>query len=107
VSPDVITGGGTATFTVSVSNVDPNNAVVVNYAMTGTAVATPKKKKRAPSAPTTAITIPPGASSASMTVSASVGTGKKATSKSETVSLMSGSGYMISAPSSATVTFTK
>jgi hypothetical protein len=105
VSPDVVTGGGTATFTVSVDNVDPTNAVVVNYTMSGTAVATPKKKKRAPSAPTTAITIPPGASSASMTVSASV-TGRKAKSKSETVSLMSGSGYIISAPSSATVTFT-
>jgi hypothetical protein len=38
-----------------------------------------------------------------MSISTSV-TGKK--SKSETVSLMSGSGYMISAPNSATVTFT-
>ena len=103
VSPDLITGGGTATFTVSVSNVDSNNAVVVNYAMSGTAVAAPKKKKRAPSAPTTAITIPAGASSASMSISTSV-KGKK--SKSETVSLMSGSGYIISAPNSATVTFT-
>ncbi|HEY6071679.1 MAG TPA: matrixin family metalloprotease [Chthoniobacterales bacterium] len=100
VSPGVVVGGGTATFTVSVSQVDQTNPVIVNYTMTGTAI---KTKKRAP---TSRITIPAGASSASMNVAVLI-SGKKAKTQTETMNLMAGSGYTISAPNSATVTFTK
>jgi hypothetical protein len=100
VSPSVVVGGGTATFTVSVSQVDPNNAVVVNYSMTGTAVKTSRR------APASTITIPPGSSSASVNLTVSI-SGRKAKPKTETMRLMAGSGYTISAPNSATVTFTK
>ena len=100
VSPSTVQSGGTAIFTISVSTPDSSNSIVVNYSMSGTAVRTKTKK----SAPLTTITIPPGTNSASITVTASI---KGKTAKTETVSLMSGSGYVVSAPSSATASFTK
>ena len=103
VSPSTIQGRGTAIFTVSVATVDPNNSIVINYSMSGTAL--PPTRSRRGARPSS-ITIPAGASSADIAVTASV-SGRRATTKSETLNLMSGSGYNISSPSSATATFTK
>jgi hypothetical protein len=71
--------------------------------MSGTALP-PTRSRRGARPPS--ITIPAGASSADIAVTASV-SGRRATTKSETLNLMSGSGYNISSPSSATATFTK
>jgi hypothetical protein len=91
-----VLAGETAIFTVAVSAVDPTSAVVVNYSMGGTA-----KKRRGPQA---SVTIPAGASSADVTLPTSPSQRK---TKTVTMTLISGTGYSLGAPVSATVSITK
>lgn len=92
---------GTATFTVSTSVVNPTAAVVVNYTMTGRArLGTNYTLSGSPGL----ITIPARANSATVTLTAI--TGRKR-SKIASMVLISGSGYNISSPNTASVTIVR
>lgn len=103
VIPNSIRSGGTATFLITASPVDPNNSIVVNYAMSGTAMPQKKTKTRYGS-PTSSLTIPPGANSATAYFTMSI---KGRATQTETMTLMPGSGYNVSTSGSATVLVTK
>ena len=87
VSPPSAIEGGSATFTISASTANPSQATVVHYSMSGTA--TPANNFYTLSGTPNQVTIPSGASSATVTLNAlsnSLSTG------SETVMMTIGSG---------------
>ena len=96
-----VASGGTATFTIT-SSVSANSPVSVTYSVSNGTKQRPKKRA-ALSGVMSAVTIPAGSNST--TVSMSVTAGKKG--GSTTVTLSPGSGYSVAFPSSATVLVTK
>lgn len=100
-APTVVRGGGTATFTISVSPTNPTSAITVGYAMGGRAVL---GKHYSLSGTPGRITIPAGASSANVTLTV-LSTARR--SKTATMILGSGSGYSLSPPNYASVTITR
>jgi hypothetical protein len=101
VSPASARTGGSATYTVTASLIDPASAVTVNYRMSGTAVlGTHYSLSGTPGS----VTIPAGASSADVTLTVLKGPRK---TKRAAMTLTSGSGYTVSASSTATVTISR
>jgi hypothetical protein len=91
--------GDSATYTVTASTVNPV-PVTVTFAMSGTAI----QGKHYSLNSSGSVTIPPGASSANVTLSA-VFMGN--IPKTATMTLTSGSGYTLSNPKTASVTISK
>lgn len=101
VSPPSLSEGASATFTISASAANPSQATVVHYSMSG--MATPANNFYTLSGTPNQVTIPSGASSATVTLNAlsnSLSTG------SETVimTIGSGAGYKVKKAPGATVT---
>jgi hypothetical protein len=102
-SPTVVSAsaGGTTTYIVSTSIVNPTAAVTVNYTMGGRAVL---GKNYVLSGSPGQVTIPAGASSANVTLTA---VSVRRRPKVVNMILISGSGYNVSFPNSASVTIMK
>jgi hypothetical protein len=102
-SPASISEGGSAVYTISATTANPSQPTIVNYSMSGTAV--PANQFYTLSGTPNQVTIPSGASSATVTLDTlnnSLSTG----SETAIMTIGSGSGYKISKTKSATVTIT-
>jgi hypothetical protein len=100
-APTILRGGGTATFTISVSPTNPTSALTVGYSMRGRAVLGDHYSL---SGTPGSVTIPAGASSANVTLTV-LRTARR--SKKATMILGSGSGYSLSPWNYASVTITR
>jgi hypothetical protein len=102
-SPASISEGGSAVYTISATTANPSQPTIVNYSMSGTAV--PANQFYTLSGTPNQVTIPSGASSATVTLDTlnnSLSTG----SETAIMTIGSGSGYKASKTKSATVTIT-
>lgn len=100
VSPIRINEGSTATYTLTASTVDPNQAMIVNFSMRGKAVL---GKHYVLDASSSQVTIPAGAASASVTLT-SLNAGLSKGSKTATMVLKAGSAYSLSSSNKTSVT---
>jgi len=97
VSPGTVSPGSDATFTISASTINPSQNVSVNYFMGGKAINGSEYTLSGN------FDIPPGASSASVTLHAVAGVPTRRGEKA-IMTLSPGSGYTLSKPKRATVT---
>jgi Concanavalin A-like lectin/glucanases superfamily len=99
-SPSSVTKGGSAVFTVSASSVNPTTAITIGYSMAGNAK---YSNQYTLSGTYKQVTIPAGASSATVTLTALM-TGNSHGSEVATMKLTSGSGYKLGSAYKASVT---
>ena len=98
-SPILVSKGSSATYTVSASNINPSQPVIVTYKMGGSARLGITYTLSGPSG---YITIPAGASTATVTLTALQSNLTR--TKTATMQLNSGAGYQLPSNSKATVT---
>ncbi len=99
VAPGTASVGNSAIFTITLASVNPNAPTTVSYSMSGSAGATLYSLN-----PAGQVTIPAGASSANVTLTVLK---RPKRSRTAIMNLGSSSGYIVSTPSTATITITR